>query len=479
MIDLAIRDATVIDGTGAPGFIADVAIEDDRIVAIGGSIGAARKEIDAAGLTLAPGFIDAHTHDDRLILGGADAMLCKLSQGVTTVVVGNCGISLSPVAFDCRPPAPLDLLGDARWWRFPRFSAYAAQLAESPPAENALALIGHMPIRIEAMGGDTARAATASEIARMETRLAEALDQGGAGLSTGLWYAPGGGAELDELTALARCAATRAGLYVTHLRDEGDRVEAAVAEAIEIGIAGGLPIVISHHKCAAPENFGRSHATLAMIDACAARHPIGLDVYPYSASSTVLRPDWVRADIETVISWSMPYPDRAGQSLADIATEWGVSLAAAATRLIPAGAVYFSMDEREVQRIMAHRLTMIGSDGLPHDERPHPRLWGTFPRVLGHYARDLGLFPIETAVHKMTGLTARTFGMKDRGTLAVGGYADLTLFDAARVIDQADFTAPTRLSIGVVATWVNGRLAYREAKGVTGTCAGRLLRRGG
>lgn len=479
MIDLVIRNALVIDGTGAPGVEADVAIEGGRIVAVGGSVGAAREEIDAAGLTLAPGFIDAHTHDDRLILGGAEAMLCKLSQGVTTVIVGNCGISLSPVAFDARPPAPLDLLGDERWWRFPSFAAYAERLAASPPAVNALALIGHMPLRIEAMEGDTARAATASEIARMEGRLAEALDQGGAGLSTGLWYAPGGGAEMDELVALARCTAARGGLYVTHLRDEGDAVEAAVAEAIDIGVTGGLPIVISHHKCTAPENFGKSHATLAMIDACAAHHPIGLDVYPYSASSTVLRPDWVRPDIETVVSWSVPHPDRAGQTLAAIAAEWRVSLNEAAARLVPAGAVYFSMDEAEVRRIMAHRLTMIGSDGLPHDERPHPRLWGTFPRVLGHYARDMGLFPLETAIHKMTGLTVGTFGIKDRGTVAEGVYADLTLFDASRIIDRADFTTPTLLSAGVVATWVNGRLAYRETDGATGGCAGRLIRRGG
>lgn len=477
MIDLAIRGALVIDGTGAAGIVADVAVEGDRIVAIGGSIGAAREEVDAAGLTLAPGFIDAHTHDDRLILGGAEAMLCKLSQGVTTVIVGNCGISLSPVAFDSRPPAPLDLLGDARWWRFPSFAAYAAQLAEVPPAVNALALVGHMPIRIEAMGGDTGRAATSAEVGRMAARLAEALDQGGAGLSTGLWYAPGDGAERDELVALARCAAARNGLYVTHLRDEGNAVEAAVAEAIDIGVSCGLPIVISHHKCTAPENFGKSHATLAMIDACAAHHPIGLDVYPYCASSTVLRPEWVRPDIETVVSWSVPHPDRAGQSLAAIAAEWRVSLGEAAARLVPAGAVYFSMDEDEVRRIMAHRLTMIGSDGLPHDERPHPRLWGTFPRVLGHYARDLGLFPLETAVHKMTGLTAETFGISGRGIVAEGAYADLTLFDPARIIDRADFTAPTLLSAGVVATWVNGRLAYGEGQGVTGACAGRLLKR--
>lgn len=480
MPDLIIRGAQVIDGTGQPGFEADVAIEGDRVAAIGNLTGlSARAELDAAGLTLAPGFIDAHTHDDRAILQGADGMLCKLSQGITTVVVGNCGISLAPVAFRSRPPAPLDLLGDERWWTFDSFAAYAGRLAACPPAANALALVGHMPLRWEAMGGDTARAATTAEIGRMKTRLERALEQGASGFSTGLWYVPNRDAPAHEVVELARCLPAHDAIYTTHMRDEGDAVEQAVGEALATGRDASAPVVISHHKCTAPENFGKSHATLAMIDAAAADIEVALDVYPYSASSTTLRPDLVRPDIRTRISWSAAHPESAGRDLADIAAEWNLPLAEAARRLLPAGAVYFSMDEGEVRRILRHRLAMVGSDGLPHDERPHPRLWGAFPRVLGHYARDVGLFDLATAVHKMTGLTAATFGMAGRGVLREGAYADLTLFDARRVIDRADHERPTQVCDGIVSVWVNGRLAYREGRGVTGECAGRLIRRSG
>jgi N-acyl-D-amino-acid deacylase len=480
MPDLIIRGAQIIDGTGQPGFEADVAIEGDRIVAIGNLIGlSAREDIDATGLTLAPGFIDAHTHDDRAILQGADSMLCKLSQGITTVVTGNCGISLAPVAFRSRPPAPLDLLGDERWWTFDSFAAYAERLATQPPAVNALALIGHMPLRWEAMGGDTAREASAIEIERMKARLEQALEQGASGFSTGLWYVPNRDASTNEVIELARCLPAHDGIYTTHMRDEGDAVEEAVGEALATGRNTSAPVVISHHKCTAPENFGKSHATLAMIEAATADIEVALDVYPYSASSTTLRPDLVRPDIRTRISWSTPYPEYAGRDLADIAAEWNLPLAETARRLLPAGAVYFSMDENEVQRILRHRLAMVGSDGLPHDERPHPRLWGAFPRVLGHYARDVGLFDLATAVHKMTGLTAATFGMAGRGVLREGAYADLTLFDANRIIDRADHEQPTQLSAGIVSVWVNGRLAYREGHGVTGECAGRLIKRSG
>jgi len=476
--DLIVRNATVFDGTGAERFRADVGVTGDRISAVGDLGGAsADREIVADGLAVAPGFIDAHTHDDRAVLCGPGCMRCKTSQGVTTVVVGNCGVSLSPVAMTQRPPPPLDLLGDESWWRFGSFGDYADALALTPPPVNVVALIGHMSLRLEAMGGDTQRPATDAEAARMQARLAEALDEGAAGFSTGLWYPPSMMAPTDEVIAVAEALRNRHALYVTHMRDEAAGVLTSIDETVRIGDAVDVPVVISHHKCAMPENFGRSRETLPHIDAAAARRRIDFDVYPYHAGSTVLMPERVRPDVPVRVSWSKAHPERAGQMLADIAAEWGCDLREAATRLLPAGGIYFQMDEDDVRRILAHPRSMIGSDGLPHDDFPHPRLWGTFPRVLGHYARDLGLFSLETAVHKMTGRPADVFGLRDRGVVRAGAFADLVLFDPATVIDSATFDTPTVPARGIVETLVNGTVAYRAASPSPDTGSGRLLKR--
>jgi N-acyl-D-amino-acid deacylase len=237
------------------------------------------------------------------------------------------------------------------------------------------------------------------------------------------------------------------------------------------------PSLTSHHKCSMPENYGRSLETLPRIDVAAAAQRVDFDVYPYAAGSTVLMPERLRADVPVQITWSIPHPDFAGRMLDDIAREWGTTPRDAADRLLPAGAIFFQMDEQDVQRILAHRLAMIGSDGLPHDAFPHPRLWGTFPRVLGHYARDLGLFSMEDAVHKMTGHTADVFGLVDRGVIRAGAYADLVLFDATTVRDASTFKEPTRPADGILETWINGQSAYVHGQGATQARAGRLLTR--
>ncbi|MBN9563090.1 MAG: D-aminoacylase [Alphaproteobacteria bacterium] len=476
--DLIIRDATVFDGTGASRSRADVGVTDDRIVAVGDLRSAsARREIVATGLALAPGFIDAHTHDDRAVLCGPECMLCKMSQGVTTVVVGNCGVSLSPVRMQKRPPPPLDLLGDESFWTFGSFAEYAERLARDPAPVNTYALIGHMSLRVEAMGGDTQRAATDKEAAQMRARLAEALSQGASGFSTGLYYPPNMMAPTDEVIAVAEALRAAGGVYVTHMRDEASEVLASIEETLSIGRAAGVPVVISHHKCSMPENFGRSAETLPAIEAGARNQRVDFDVYPYPAGSTVLMPDRVRADVPVRITWSIPHPEMAGRMLDDIAGEWGLELKQAAERLTPAGGVFHQMDERDVQRILRHPLAMIGSDGLPHDAFPHPRLWGTFPRVLGHYARDLGLFSLEAAVHKMTGRTAEVFGIADRGVIRAGAFADLVLFDPAAVRDASTYENPTRPAEGIVETWVNGQSAYVSRQGATAARAGRLVTR--
>jgi len=476
--DLIIRDATVFDGLGSPRVRTDVGVSGDRIVSVG-DLGAAEadREVDADGMALAPGFIDAHTHDDRAVLCGPACMLCKMSQGVTTVVVGNCGVSLSPVRMTSRPPPPLDLIGDEDWYSFGSFAEYADRLARDPSPVNTYALIGHMSLRVEAMNGDTQRAATDREATHMRARLRQALAEGASGFSTGLYYPPNMMAPTDEVIAVAEALRAAGGLYVTHMRDEANDVLLSIEETLKIGRAVDVPVVISHHKCAMPENFGRSAETLPAIDRAAAGQKVDFDVYPYAAGSTVLMPHRLRDDVRVQITWSVPHPELAGRFLADIAADWQLEPRIAAERLIPAGAIYYQMDEPDVQRIMAHRLAMIGSDGLPHDSYPHPRLWGTFPRVLGHYARDLKLFSLEEAVRKMTGHTASVFGMVDRGVIREGAYADMVLFDPDTVRDAATYDAPEETAIGILETWANGQSAYVFGDGATAARAGRLVTR--
>lgn len=477
--DLIIRDATVFDGTGAARFKGDVGVTGDRIVEVGDLGGAsADREVIATGRALAPGFIDAHTHDDRAVLHGPACMLCKMSQGVTTVIVGNCGISLSPVRMKRRPPPPLDLLGDESHWAFDSFAEYADRLARDPSPVNTVALIGHMSLRMEAMGGDTQRAATDQEAEHMRRRLAESLEEGATGFSTGLYYPPNMMAPTEEVIAVAEALRDVGGIYVTHMRDEADQVVRSIEETLRIGKDAGVAVVISHHKCSMPENFGRSTETLPLIDAAAQRQSVAFDIYPYAAGSTVLIPDRLRPDVPVQVTWSVPHPEVAGRMLDDIAAEWGVPAKEAAERLLPAGAIFFQMHEDDVRRILAHPLSMIGSDGLPHDSYPHPRLWGTFPRVLGHYARDLGLFSLEAAVHKMTGRTAAVFGLEGRGVVRAGGYADLVLFDPDTVRDASTFADPTRPAEGILETWINGQSAFVRNIGATPSRAGRLVTRG-
>jgi len=476
--DLIVRDANVFNGLGTPRVRTDVGVTGDRIVTIGDLGGAhADREVDADGLALAPGFIDAHTHDDRAVLCGPACMLCKMSQGVTTVVVGNCGISLSPVRMASRPPPPLDLIGDASWFSFGSFAEYAEQLKREPPPVNTYALIGHMSLRIEALNGDTQRAATDREAAYMQSRLLQSLVEGASGFSTGLYYPPNIMAPTDEVIAVAEALRATGGMYVTHMRNEADDVLLSIEESLKIGRAVDAPVVISHHKCTMPENFGRSADTLALIESAAAGQRVDFDVYPYDASSTVLLPHRVRPDVRVQITWSAPHPEAAGRYLHDIAADWRVGLREAAERLLPAGGIFFQMDEPDVRRILSHRLAMIGSDGLPHDEFPHPRLWGTFPRVLGHYSRDLKLFSLEEAVRKMTGHTAAVFGMVDRGVIREGAYADMVLFDPDSVRDAADYDRPREVSHGILETWINGQSAYVFGDGATGARAGRLITR--
>jgi N-acyl-D-amino-acid deacylase len=476
--DLLIRGATVVDGTGAPGYAADVGVRGDRIAHIGPA-GQARAavEVEASGKVAAPGFIDAHTHDDRLLLSGPE-MAPKVSQGVTCVVSGNCGISLAPAPTGMRAPVtpPLDLLdGEGGWFHFPSFGAYVEELRANPAAINCAPLVGHTTLRVVTLD-DVERPATKAEIAHMRSLVREALGAGAIGVSTGLYYEPASAAPTEEVIEICRPLHEFGGLYVTHMRNEGERIMDSLEESFRIGREVGVPVVISHHKVAGSANHGRSEQTLAFIEQRMRGQHIGLDCYPYSASSTILSAERVAGASRVLVTWSKPHPEHSGKDLAIIANQMGVTVQDAVARLLPAGAIYFSMDERDVQRILAFAPTMIGSDGLPHDEFPHPRLWATFPRVLGHYSRDLGLFPLEQAVHKMTGLTARTFGLEDRGVLRAGAFADITVFDPATVDEVATFEKPIAPSKGIDTVVVNGSVAWQHGR-ATGARSGRVLRR--
>ncbi len=466
----------MIDGTGCPAITADVALQGDRIIAVGDlTVGKAEAVIDARGKVITPGFIDVHTHDDRLLLVNPE-VTPKLSQGVTTVVVGNCGVSLSPWLSDRAPPPPLDLVfpDGKNGAHFSTFHSYSTELARRPAAINALPLIGHSTLRCGVMDR-LDRPATQAEIEQMRALLRESLAAGAGGFSTGLFYPPNKAAPASEVEALARELPAFQGVYATHMRNEGDLLFESLDETFDTARRAGCPVVVSHHKCQSKAVWGRSAESLARIEAAAAEQPVGFDVYPYVAGSTVLLEELIEPSRRIIVSWSAAVPEAGGRDLADIAAEWGCSLAQAMTRLQPGGGIYFCMEEEDVERILAHRMGMIGSDGIPHDKHPHPRLWGTFPRVLGHYSRDRQLFPLEEAVRKMTGLSARTFGLAGRGVLEAGAFADLVVFDRSRIADLATFEQPTRAAAGIGCVIVNGAIAWQEGAG-TGSRTGRLLK---
>ncbi|MEP7156628.1 MAG: D-aminoacylase [Betaproteobacteria bacterium] len=477
-LDLLITGGRVIDGTGRPAFDADIGVAGDRIVAISMRgdaplpMSSATRCIDAIGLTVAPGFIDCHSHDDLAVLDGPD-MTSKVSQGVTTVINGNCGVSLAPLHLPLNGacngaslPSPLSLFpasgprGGA--FRFPDLRAYRTAFEAAPAAVNVAQLIGHGTLRVGAMT-DVAREATDAEIAAMKAKIRESMEAGAIGLSAGLAYDSARCAATGELVELARAVADCGGLLTMHLRDEGQRVVESVAEAIHIGREAGLPIVLSHHKCVGRDAWGLTLSTLRLIAAARLTNEVGLDLYPYTATSTVLMMDRVESAERVVVTHSIPHPACAGCELADIASDWKLSIAATIERLSPAGAVYFNLHEDDLRRVLAFPGAMIGSDGLtPPTARamPHPRLFGTFPRVLGHYSRELGLLSLEQAVHRMTGVPATVFGLPDRGVIRVGAHADITIFDAGTIIDRATFDDPTRLSAGIAAVFVNGRQTW-------------------
>jgi N-acyl-D-amino-acid deacylase len=482
--DITIHNARIIDGSGSPAFAGDVAVKDGRITCVG-EAGAAAREIDAAGKVLAPGFIDVHSHDDGAFIR-YPGMEFKLAQGVTSEVSGNCGHSTIPNEPN-RKFMPGDL-ASSRGTSWTDLDGYFAACLAKKPAINNMMLVGHNRVRAYVLGLEK-RLATAAELAQMRAHVARAMEQGACGFSTGLIYEPGRYSDTQEVVSLAEECAPYGGLYATHMRNEGDKLLEAVEEALTIATSASIGLHISHHKAAGKRNWGRIGESFARIDRAEADGAsVTLDIYPYTAGSG---PMWQYVNLEHIdVEWATNVmlnscPDDTtleGKMIPEIADEKGWSIEETVRQVLttPRGTnvicTHFIIDEADIETNLRDRRVMIGSDGIPDlNGRPHPRLFGTMPRVLAKYVRERKVISLEEAIRRMTSLAADRFGMVDRGYVREGHHADLVLFDPATVQDLATYKDPKQEPAGIDLVMVNGQIAC-EAGRHTNAGAGRMLR---
>ena len=485
--DLLIRRGSVIDGTGSPAVAADVAVRGDRIAAVGQVDGVALRTIDAAGLAVAPGFIDVHAHDDAAVM--TTPMDFKLMQGVTTDIVGNCGAGIAPADEPVRRALEAGfeatVLGPAPEVTWRTFGEYMRAVEESRPALNVGCLVPHGVVRSCILARER-RAPEAAELEAMRERVAEGMAAGALGLSTGLIYESGRYAETEEVIELAKAAAEYGGVYVTHMRNESAQLMEALAEAVRIGREAALPLQVSHHKASDPANWAKTRESIRYIEEQrAAGLDITFDVYPYTAGSTILAAMThvqEEPDPEMVMVASVKGgPEFEGKTLGQIAVALGTRPAEAVQRVLArdggAVAIFFMMDEADVERVISHPLCMIGSDGIPSPGgKPHPRLYGTFPRVLARYVREKRLLTLEEAARKMTSLPAGRFQLRQRGEIQAGWFADLVVFDPETVEDRATYEEPRQYPSGIEYVIVNGLVAAESGR-QQAVRAGRVLRR--
>ena len=476
MTDLLIRNVAVLDGSAAPAFNADVAIDGGRIAAIitDGNSGSADREIDAGGACLAPGFIDTHSHDDGAFFRHP-GMEFKLAQGVTTVVAGNCGFSAIPADPEQDSVAASGGILAGLEGEFTDLAGYYAAALKRKPAINNIMLVGHNTVRSQVLGMEQ-RKPSAQELKKMRDHVALAMEQGACGFSTGLIYRPGRWSETEEVIELASAAKPYDALYTTHMRNEGDKLLEAVDETLTIGREAGVHTHISHHKSAGQPNWGKVKESLAKVDeALAAGQRVTLDVYPYTAGSgrmiEYFNLERISRDLAEVIRIaSCPaFRDYEGRMLTEIAATEEIDITEAVRKILTAPhgdrtiCIHFIIDEADIETNLAHKDMMVGSDGIPDLRgRPHPRLFGTFPRVLGRYVRERGVLQLPEAIRRMTSLSAETFGLTERGQIREGYWADLVLFDPATVIDMATYDEPKTEPAGILLVVVNGEVAFER-----------------
>ena len=517
--DIILSGGDVLDGLGSPAVRTDIGIVGERITAIGDlSEASAGVRYDCANLTVAPGFIDIHTHSDLTILGQRD-LLSSLSQGVTSEVVGNCGFSLGLAT--SADVFSLERRGLERaglgidWATLPEFFS---RVNDGGIAINIATLAGHGTIRKRVMGL-AERLPDRQELLAMQRELSLALEQGAIGLSSGLEYVPGMYANVEELSALAKITAEFGGFYATHLRDEGDFLEESVAEAIAVAEGAGISLQLSHHKAERRANWGKVENTLRTVEAARLRGvDIVLDQYPYTAYqtglATIALPPWavggtpkymaerllepefrcrVRAEMGTGLRWSdiviascpthENYPGKSVEVLAREADsdprDWILELLSEGEAWI--SAAHFAMSEDDVLRVLSDPNVCIGSDAVgqaptPGADLTHPRTYGTFARILAHYVREKRVLTLPEAVRRMTGLPAQRLGWSERGRISTGNLADLALFDPGTIAESATFSAPHALAIGVRYVFVAGTLAFTDGR-ATGSRTGRVLKK--
>ena len=487
--DLIIRNGSIIDGTGAPARTGDVAVAGDRIEGVGTVSGTAKREIDARGLAVAPGFIDVHSHDDAAVIRDPRVDF-KIMQGVTTDVAGNCGAGVAPANDDFRlfyerGFAPILGESDLPW---STTAEYFAAVDAAHPACNVAAYVPQGVVRYNVLGLKK-EPPTDAEMAQMQALIEEAMRAGAIGMSTGLVYVPGTYAQTPELIECAKIVAKYGGIYTSHIRNESLGLLDAVAEAIEIGEKSGCAVQLSHHKSAGAPAYGLTKQSLPFIALARARGvDVTIDVYPYVASSSALAAMFrlggeAAFESAPAIIGSVKYNHEKyeGRYISDIAAELDLPIGDAIRKILhdeenSPSVIMFLMDDADVTRVIGDDHCMIGSDGLPSGGKPHPRLYGTMARVLEKYVRQEGVLSLEEAVRKMTSLPARKHLLADRGVLEAGAFADIVVFNPETVADIATYTEPRQYPAGIEYVVVNGALAVESGR-QTDARSGRMLRR--